>query len=59
MPSLEVTDLFTRLQALWPSLLLEPEVEFVRGSKVGSRTYVTSAEIRTYALVPEICLLVK
>lgn len=33
MPDLEVQDLFTRLQPHLPSLLLEPEVEFSRGSK--------------------------
>lgn len=33
MPDLEVQDLFTRLQPHLPSLLLEPEVEFIRGSK--------------------------
>lgn len=33
VPDLEVQDLFTRLQPHLPSLLLEPEVEFFRGSK--------------------------
>lgn len=33
VPDLEVQDLFTRLQPHLPSLLLEPEVEFIRGSK--------------------------
>lgn len=33
MPDLEVQDLFTRLQPHLPSLLLEPDVEFFRGSK--------------------------
>lgn len=36
VPALEVQDLFSRLQPLLPSLLLEPEVQFVRGSKVSS-----------------------
>eukprot|EP00903_Cladosiphon_okamuranus_P011333 g10683.t1 len=33
VPDLEVQDLFTRLQPHLPSLLLEPEVEFIRASK--------------------------
>ncbi|CAM9709312.1 unnamed protein product, partial [Laminaria digitata] len=33
VPALEVQGLFTRLQPFLPSLLLEPEVEFVRGSR--------------------------
>ena len=33
VPALEVQDLFTRLQPFLPSLLLETEEEFIRGSK--------------------------
>lgn len=36
----EPLDIFTRLHKMLPSLLLEPEVEFVRGAKVWRKTMI-------------------
>ncbi|CAM9566377.1 unnamed protein product, partial [Ectocarpus sp. 13 AM-2016] len=56
VPTLEVQDLFTRLQPYLPSLLLEPEVEFVRGSKEAGTTseWVPRAQLSALRLLREL-----
>lgn len=49
----EPTDLFTRLQPLLPSLLLEPEVEFIRGAKV--ETAMNGLEVLRPAIATSWC----
>lgn len=46
LPSLEEPlDLFTRLYKMLPSLLLEPEVEFIRGAKVCAKNNVDKPRV--------------
>lgn len=49
-------DLFTRLQPCLPSLLLEPEVEFVRGSKEAGTAseWVPRAQLSALRLLREL-----
>ena len=49
-------DLFTRLQPHLPSLLLEPEVEFVRGSREGgvASEWKPTAQMSALRLVREL-----
>lgn len=53
VPALEVQDLFSRLQPLLPSLLLETEEEFIRGSKqAGAPTdWIPMAQLSALLLV--------
>lgn len=53
VPALEVQDLFSRLQPLLPSLLLETEEEFIRGSKqAGAPTdWIPVAQLSALLLV--------
>eukprot|EP00904_Undaria_pinnatifida_P008418 jgi/Undpi1/4706/HiC_scaffold_18.g08059.m1 len=53
VPDLEVQSLFTMLQPLLPSLLLEPEVEFVRGSKESGQAseWIPTAQLSALRLL--------